>query len=77
MDFSVLSSQTQKVMKGSRNTNNKQSKQGYSKKPKPEIRDDMDSRENKEMIGRRRKSDWLISSCGKPRRSLLTSGRPT
>lgn len=35
-------------MKTSRSTTNKQSKQGISKKPKPEIRDDMDSRENKE-----------------------------
>lgn len=30
-------------MKTSRSTNNKQSKQGMSKKPRPEIRDDMDS----------------------------------
>ncbi|MFY9308010.1 MAG: hypothetical protein WAQ28_03065 [Bacteroidia bacterium] len=35
-------------MKTSRTTTTKQSKQGLSKKPKPEIRDDMDSRENKE-----------------------------
>lgn len=35
-------------MKTSRNTTNKQSKQGLSKKPRPEIRDDMDSRERKE-----------------------------
>ena len=35
-------------MKTSRNTTNKQSKQGASKKPRPEIRDDMDSRERKE-----------------------------
>jgi hypothetical protein len=35
-------------MKTSRNTTNKQSKQGNSKKPRPEIRDDMDSRERKE-----------------------------
>lgn len=35
-------------MKTSRNTINKQSKQGMSKKPRPEIRDDMDSRERKE-----------------------------
>ena len=35
-------------MKTSRNTNNKQSKQGASKKPRPEIRDDLDSRKQKE-----------------------------
>jgi hypothetical protein len=33
-------------MKTSRSTTNKQSKQGASKKPRPEIRDDMDSRKN-------------------------------
>lgn len=35
-------------MKTSRNTVTKQSKQGNSKKPRPEIRDDMDSRQSKE-----------------------------
>lgn len=35
-------------MKPSRSTTNKQSKQGISRKPKPEIRDDMDSRQNKQ-----------------------------
>jgi hypothetical protein len=35
-------------MKGSRSQNNAQSKQGMTHKPKPEIRDDMDSRERKE-----------------------------
>jgi hypothetical protein len=35
-------------MKTSRSTTNKQSKQGISKKPRPEVRDDMDSRKNKE-----------------------------
>lgn len=35
-------------MKPSKNTTNKQSKQGMSKKPRPEIRDDMDSRKNRE-----------------------------
>ena len=35
-------------MKTSRNTTNKQSKQGNSKKPRPEIREDMDSRKSKE-----------------------------
>lgn len=34
-------------MKTSRSANNKQSKQGNSHKPKPEIRDDMDSRHAK------------------------------
>ncbi|MGQ0826853.1 MAG: hypothetical protein ACT4ON_00510 [Bacteroidota bacterium] len=34
-------------MKKSRSTNNKQNKQGVSRKPKPEIRDDLDSRQNK------------------------------
>jgi hypothetical protein len=40
-------------MKTSRNTTNKQSKQGMSKKPRPEIRDDMDSRERKEAGAKR------------------------
>ena len=35
-------------MKGSRNQENKQSKQGQSNKPIPEIRDNMDARHNKE-----------------------------
>jgi hypothetical protein len=35
-------------MKTSRSTTNKQSKQGASKKPRPEIRDDLDSRKEKE-----------------------------
>ncbi|HVD98153.1 MAG TPA: hypothetical protein VNB90_08095 [Cytophagaceae bacterium] len=34
-------------MKATRN-NGKQSKQGISKKPRPEIRDDLDSRKEKE-----------------------------
>ena len=36
-------------MKTSRSTTTKQSKQGPSKKPRPEIRDDLDSRKEKEM----------------------------
>lgn len=35
-------------MKGSRNEENKQSKQGQTNKPIPEIRDNMDARHNKE-----------------------------
>ena len=35
-------------MKSSRSTENKQSKQGMSHKPSPEIRDNLDSREHKE-----------------------------
>ncbi len=35
-------------MKTSRTTTNKQSKQGISKKPRPEVRDDLDSRKQKE-----------------------------
>jgi hypothetical protein len=35
-------------MKGSRSTNNQQSKQGMSHKPRPEIRDNLDSRKNEE-----------------------------
>jgi hypothetical protein len=35
-------------MKTARSINNKQSKQGLSKKPRPEIRDNLDSRERKE-----------------------------
>lgn len=35
-------------MKSSRSTTNRQSKQGMTHKPRPEIRDDMDSRKVKE-----------------------------
>ena len=35
-------------MKQSRNQNTKQSKQGMTNKPRPEIRDNLDSRENEE-----------------------------
>jgi hypothetical protein len=35
-------------MKTSRRTTNKQSKQGMSHKPKPDVRDDLDSRKEKE-----------------------------
>jgi len=35
-------------MKNSRSSTNKQSKQGMSHKPKPEVRDDLDSRKQKE-----------------------------
>jgi hypothetical protein len=35
-------------MKTSRSNNTKQSKQGMSKKPRPENKDDIDSRKNKE-----------------------------
>jgi hypothetical protein len=35
-------------MKSSRSSNNRQSKQGMSKKPRPEIRDDLDSRKQKQ-----------------------------
>jgi hypothetical protein len=34
-------------MKSSRSTNNKQSKQGQSHKPRPEVRDDLDSHKKK------------------------------
>jgi hypothetical protein len=37
-------------MKGSRNQNNMQSKQGHNNIPKPEIRDNLDSREGEEQI---------------------------
>lgn len=36
-------------MKSARSTNTKQNKQGHSKKPRPEIRDDIDSRKQKEL----------------------------
>jgi hypothetical protein len=37
-------------MKHSRSQNTKQGKQGMTNKPKPEIRDDLDSRENEEQM---------------------------
>ena len=37
-------------MKQSRSQNTKQSKQGMTNKPRPEIRDDLDSRENQEQM---------------------------
>jgi hypothetical protein len=39
-------------MKTSRSTNNMQSKQGHSHKPRPEIRDDIDSRKNEEQMSK-------------------------
>jgi len=39
-------------MKDSRSTNNKQSKQGLSHKPVPEIRDNLDSRQRREKSGK-------------------------
>jgi hypothetical protein len=42
-------------MKTSRSTLTRQSKQGNSKKPKPEIRDDMDSRKKKPNTEAKRK----------------------
>ena len=36
------------VMKDSRSQNNNQNKQGQSQKPRPEIRDNLDSRSNEE-----------------------------
>lgn len=44
-------------MKYTRSQNTKQSKQGVTHKPKPEIRDDLDSRENKEGNFRNEDSD--------------------
>lgn len=37
-------------MKDSRSQNNKQSKQGFTNKPRPEIRDNLDSREGEEQM---------------------------
>jgi hypothetical protein len=37
-------------MKGSRNSNNMQSKQQHGNRPRPEIRDNLDSREGEEQI---------------------------
>ena len=37
-------------MKFSRNSNNHQNKQGHTNMPRPEIRDDMDSRSREEQI---------------------------
>lgn len=47
-------------MKGSRNENTKQSKQGHVNMPKPEIRDNMDSRKEKE--------DGFVENDNKPER---------
>lgn len=37
-------------MKNTRSQNTKQSKQGMTNKPRPEIRDNLDSRENEEQM---------------------------
>ena len=39
-------------MKQTRSQNTKQSKQGMTNKPRPEIRDDLDSRENEEQTSK-------------------------
>jgi len=44
----VLTENKKCFMKESRSTNNKQSKQGHTHKPKPDIRDMVDSRKNEE-----------------------------
>lgn len=44
-------------MKSSRSTTNKQSKQGMSHKAKPEIRDDLDSRSEKDKKSNDRKKE--------------------
>jgi len=48
-------------MKGSRSTTNKQSKQGMSHKPRPEIRDDLDSRKVKRNQERVNKSQEPVN----------------
>jgi hypothetical protein len=50
-------------MKSSRSQNNAQSKQGQSHKPRPEIRDDLDSRKEKE--GFKSTSSADVSKKGK------------
>ena len=47
-NFFILTKKT--FMKHSRSQNTKQSKQGMSNKPRPEIRDNLDSRENEEQM---------------------------
>lgn len=60
MEF-ILSQQIRDIMKTSRSTTTKQNKQGLSKKPRPEIRDDMDSRENKEKSPKKAPSRKRVS----------------
>jgi hypothetical protein len=47
--FTCSFEQMLRIMKGSRNSANKQSKQGVVNTPRPEIRDDLDSRERKDV----------------------------
>jgi hypothetical protein len=47
MNFSATSTNTN-AMKGSRSQNNLQNKQMAGHRPKPEVRDDLDSRSNEE-----------------------------
>ncbi|MES2329766.1 MAG: hypothetical protein V4539_09195 [Bacteroidota bacterium] len=55
-------------MKTSRSTNNMQSKQGRSHKPRPEIRDDMDSRNNEEQ-------DWKGSDTTHNKKEMHSRGK--
>ena len=53
-------------MKSSRNQNNQQGKQGWTNKPRPEIRDDLDSRESEEF---QTKEDMIKSKKRKKNKS--------
>lgn len=57
-------------MKTSRSTNNMQSKQGHSHKSRPEIRDDMDSRNNEEQ-------DWKGTDTTHNKKEMHSKGRQT
>lgn len=46
--MTVFENLKQVIMKGSRSTNNQQSKQGMSHKPRPDVRDNLDSRKREE-----------------------------
>jgi hypothetical protein len=57
-------------MKTARSTNNMQSKQGQSHKPRPEIRDDMDSRNNEEQ-------DWKGTDTTHNKKEMHSKGKQT
>jgi hypothetical protein len=53
-------------MKGSRNENNKQSKQGHVNMGKPNVRDDMDSRKEKEINPNKAGNEFVPINANKP-----------
>ena len=53
-------------MKGARSEKNKQNKQGYVNRAKPDIRDDMDARKDKELNPNKAGNEFEPVNANKP-----------